>query len=613
MSRAEHTASASPDRRDPVRHQGRPAPRRASEHGPGLERRRPAALLPDQPARRPALPAGRPAALPGRRGDGRCRTRHRTRVSARASPADAWPATASRAGRCRSRRLETADPIRSTPSADLALLDAIARVRLPARRPARRISIASPAELRDDLRSSTWSRSGSSTASDSYRMPVAVPTRRSSAATLELPAGSGSSARRSTVATSRARRGPAEAPGASAVVAGGSDRVTTRGPARRPAGAGGRDPGSRRTVGRAARRRRGRGDRSDPRDRDVATVVADALGAIVGVRPAGRGGRATCSIGPRRSAGSPATSAAGSTSTGSWPAWSTTRWSCSRATAPRSSSSRADGTRRRRGQPRPVGRVPLERPRLPGAVAAGRRGRRAPAAVRGRLPRRPARRGRPRRGRPGGLRHALHGAAARRHRAARAAQRLPRPAAPLDAPTSSTRSAALATQASVAIRAAQDFERMATWAAQLQSIQQLGARLNRLSSVARDRAWRSRPSCASSSTTTTSASTGSTASDLIPVAMQGQVGEYVDETPDQLRVAVGEGITGWVAEHRDRPDTCGDAAERPAGRHDPGHRGRPRRVDAPRADDLRGPGPRRPRPLEARPQPVHATTTCACS
>ena len=42
---------------------------------------------------------------------------------------------------------------------------------------------------------------------------------------------------------------------------------------------------------------------------------------------------------------------------------------------------------------------------------------------------------------------------------------------------------ALATQASVAIRAAQDFERMATWTAQLQSIQQLGARLSRLSTV----------------------------------------------------------------------------------------------------------------------------------
>ena len=108
---------------------------------------------------------------------------------------------------------------------------------------------------------------------------------------------------------------------------------------------------------------------------------------------------------------------------------------------------------------------------------------------------------------------------------------------------------ALATQASVAIRAAQDYERMATWAAQLQSIQQLGARLSRLSSVAEigqsiatelrqlidyhnARVYRLIDR------------------DLIPVAMLGQVGEYVDETPDQLRVALGEGITGWVAEHR---------------------------------------------------------------
>ncbi len=108
--------------------------------------------------------------------------------------------------------------------------------------------------------------------------------------------------------------------------------------------------------------------------------------------------------------------------------------------------------------------------------------------------------------------------------------------------------AALATQASVAIRAAQDFERMATWAAQLGSIQQLGTRLNRLSSVHEIgmaiatelrqlidyhnvRVYRI------------------AGNDLIPVAMKGQVGEYVDETLDQLRVSVGEGITGWVAEH----------------------------------------------------------------
>jgi GAF domain-containing protein len=37
---------------------------------------------------------------------------------------------------------------------------------------------------------------------------------------------------------------------------------------------------------------------------------------------------------------------------------------------------------------------------------------------------------------------------------------------------------------------------------------------------------------------------------LTAVAMRGQVGEYVDETPEQLAIRVGMGITGWVAEHR---------------------------------------------------------------
>ena len=109
--------------------------------------------------------------------------------------------------------------------------------------------------------------------------------------------------------------------------------------------------------------------------------------------------------------------------------------------------------------------------------------------------------------------------------------------------------ASLATQASVAIRTAQNFQQMATWTAQLQSIQQLGTRLSHLSHVPdigmaiatelrqlidfhNVRVYRIQ------------------GSDLVPVAMQGQVGEYVDETPDQLRVAVGEGITGWVAENR---------------------------------------------------------------
>jgi diguanylate cyclase (GGDEF)-like protein/excisionase family DNA binding protein len=126
----------------------------------------------------------------------------------------------------------------------------------------------------------------------------------------------------------------------------------------------------------------------------------------------------------------------------------------------------------------------------------------------------------------------------------------------------------LATQASVAIRTAQNFQQMATWTAQLQSIQQLGARLNHLTSV-RDiglaiatelrqlidfhnvRVYRVQ------------------GPDLVPVAMQGQVGEYVDETPDQLRVAVGEGITGWVAKNR-TAQYLPDAAKDPRANTIPG-------------------------------------------
>jgi diguanylate cyclase (GGDEF)-like protein/excisionase family DNA binding protein len=109
--------------------------------------------------------------------------------------------------------------------------------------------------------------------------------------------------------------------------------------------------------------------------------------------------------------------------------------------------------------------------------------------------------------------------------------------------------AALATQASVAIKAARNFAQLATWTAQLQSIQQLGARLNRLTSV-KDignaiatelrqlidyhnvRVYRLY------------------GQQLLPVAMLGRVGGYQDETPDQLIVQFGQGITGWVAEHR---------------------------------------------------------------
>ena len=51
--------------------------------------------------------------------------------------------------------------------------------------------------------------------------------------------------------------------------------------------------------------------------------------------------------------------------------------------------------------------------------------------------------------------------------------------------------------------------------------------------------------------------------------MQGQVGEYVDETPDQLRVTLGEGITGWVAVNR-VAQNLGNAAADPRANTIPG-------------------------------------------
>ncbi|MGH2511530.1 MAG: GAF domain-containing protein [Candidatus Limnocylindrales bacterium] len=107
---------------------------------------------------------------------------------------------------------------------------------------------------------------------------------------------------------------------------------------------------------------------------------------------------------------------------------------------------------------------------------------------------------------------------------------------------------AFAAHGSVAIKTAQNYAQMATWAAQLQSIQALGARLNRLgtaeeigSAIAMElhdlidyhnvRVYRIHDD------------------ELIPVAFRGQVGEYSIETGEMLRVPVGTGVTGWVALH----------------------------------------------------------------
>jgi len=120
---------------------------------------------------------------------------------------------------------------------------------------------------------------------------------------------------------------------------------------------------------------------------------------------------------------------------------------------------------------------------------------------------------------------------------------------------------ALAGDASTAVRSARTFSRMAAWAAQLQSIQRLGARLSGLSEVGaighaiatelrqlidyeNVRVYRVR------------------GQDLVPVAMLGHGAVYSDETVEKLTVAVGEGITGWVARFR-VPQLVDDTANDP--------------------------------------------------
>ncbi len=128
--------------------------------------------------------------------------------------------------------------------------------------------------------------------------------------------------------------------------------------------------------------------------------------------------------------------------------------------------------------------------------------------------------------------------------------------------------AALATQASVAIKGARNYAQLATWTAQLQSIQQLGTRLNRLTSVheigtAIATELRELIDYHNVRVYRTSGE------DLVPVAMQGRVGEYIDETPEQLQVKWGSGITGWVAANR-TAQRLDDAAADPRANTIPG-------------------------------------------
>ncbi len=122
---------------------------------------------------------------------------------------------------------------------------------------------------------------------------------------------------------------------------------------------------------------------------------------------------------------------------------------------------------------------------------------------------------------------------------------------------------ALASDAAIAVRSARTFGRMATWAAQLQSIQRLGARLAGISDV--------REIGSTIATELRQLITYDNARvyrvqgpQLVPVAFQGHGSVYGAETPDSLSVAIGEGITGWVARFR-VPQLVDDSANDPRG------------------------------------------------
>ncbi len=98
------------------------------------------------------------------------------------------------------------------------------------------------------------------------------------------------------------------------------------------------------------------------------------------------------------------------------------------------------------------------------------------------------------------------------------------------------------------VRNTDNYDRMATWAAQLHSIQQLGTRLTRLRSVNEI----GQTICTELNQLVACHNIRVYRVDgeeCLPVAWRGEVGEYLSEDGEQLRLKVGEGITGWVARH----------------------------------------------------------------
>ena len=93
-----------------------------------------------------------------------------------------------------------------------------------------------------------------------------------------------------------------------------------------------------------------------------------------------------------------------------------------------------------------------------------------------------------------------------------------------------------------------DHARMLAWEGQLRSIQQLGQRLATLTTVQEI----GQAICNEIRLLVRSHNVRVYrvhGEDCVAVAWRGEIGEYADEVGEELSVRVGQGITGWVAQH----------------------------------------------------------------
>ena len=168
----------------------------------------------------------------------------------------------------------------------------------------------------------------------------------------------------------------------------------------------------------------------------------------------------------------------------------------------------------------------------------------------------------------------------------------------------------LATHAAIALTNAELFEQTETRAAQLETLQAASARMSRASTVAEvgrtvveetrrivdyhnARVYLLEPP-----------------DQVVPIAFEGTVGAYEQVDMALLHTRVGEGFTGWVAQHGE-PLLVNDANDDPRGRTIPGTDEVdesmlvvPLRYDG---HDDRG-----DHPLQARVSTASVPTTCAC-